>query len=108
MKFKPYSDMDPIDVGLYITQYKSNNTLAIVIVESESKEIYGNLTVNLGETPQDCQYVDVNNVPLAEEFIKDNELGKPVGLVETSGFVTYPLYKFNLSKLKEFQTEIPS
>ena len=46
-------------------------------------------------------YVDINNCPWATKFIKDNELGEFTGKYGKSGFCVYPLYKFNLDKIKE-------
>lgn len=60
-------------------------------------EPYGNLTVNLGERlPENMAYVDTNNMPDAERFIKDNDLGTFAGKKKQSGFCEYPLYKFNI------------
>ena len=45
---------------------------------------------------QECsnEYVDTNNMPSAEKFIRENNLGEFTGEVEYSGFCEYPLYKF--------------
>ena len=76
-----------------------NGNLAIMVMDGF--EVYCKLTVNLGiKLPKDMAFVDVNN--LDEEFINQfkNVMepvmkdGKPV--TAQSGFVTYPLYKFNL------------
>ena len=45
-------------------------------------------------------FVDTNNCPWAEEFIQENGLGEFTGIYGNSGFCTYPLYEFNLGKLK--------
>ena len=60
------------------------------------------MTVNLGDTtPNYCAYVDTNNLPDAETFIADNELGTFTGFVKRSGYCEYPLYMFNPDKLRE-------
>lgn len=43
----------------------------------------------------DESYVDVNNFPEVLELIADLNLGTPTGKTRQSGFVTYPLVKFN-------------
>ena len=81
------------NVLLETTQYYDRN-FAIRLV-CENGEPYGNLTVNLGEPlPPYTAYVDTNNMPSAEQFIKDNDLGTFTGKYKKSGYCTYPLYKF--------------
>lgn len=61
---------------------------------------YATLTVNLGKMLEsDKAYVDTNNFPEAESFIKKYRLGKPTGNYAYSGFCSYPLYQFDLKKL---------
>ena len=63
-------------------------------------EPYATLTVNLPETlPYNEAYVDVNNFPEAEDFIKRNKIGTFTGRFGASGFCKYPLYKFDLDKI---------
>ena len=45
-------------------------------------------------------YVDTNNCPWAEKFIEDNQLGEYTGISTRSGYCMYPLYAFNLGKLR--------
>ena len=60
------------------------------------------MTVNLmGKVPDYCGYVDLNNMPELEKFIADNELGEFTGLMKRSGFFEYPLYLFNVDRLRE-------
>lgn len=40
-------------------------------------------------------------MPEMEKFIKDNDLGEFTGLTLRSGFCEYPLYVFNVDKLRE-------
>lgn len=59
-------------------------------------EPYGNLTVNFDEKlPDGYAYVDTNNMPMAEAFIGEYELGEFAGKYMSSGYCTYPLYKFS-------------
>lgn len=86
------------DVTLEATNYSYNNNLAIQMwTEVEGfKEPFATLTVNLGgeKLPSNQAYVDINNCPWAEQFIEDNELGRPMFFFKRSGFCLYPLYEF--------------
>lgn len=67
-------------------------------------EPFGNLTVNIqGKTcEKDEAYVDTNNMPNAEQFIKEYRLGKPTGKTAKSGYCTYPLYKFDMEQIAKY------
>ena len=90
-------------VSLEINTYLNNGCMYIGLVEQgEYPEPYGDLTVNLeGKAPDYCGYVDLNNMPELEKFIEDNDLGEFTGLTRRSGFCEYPLYMFNVDKLRE-------
>lgn len=91
-------------VQLEINNYMNNNGLYIGLMgkEGEYFEPYGDVTVNLGvRAPDYCAYVDLNSMPELEKFIENNELGEFTGLAERSGFCEYPLYMFNVDKLRE-------
>lgn len=90
-------------VSLEINTYLNNGCMYIGLVEQgEYPEPYGDLTVNLeGKAPDYCGYVDLNNMPELERFIEDNNLGGFTGLTRRSGFCEYPLYMFNVDKLRE-------
>lgn len=101
MLFKTH--YDNYKVIAYKRKYYSGN-LAICL-ESLDGEPIATLTVNIMDGV--CQsegieyaYVDTNNNPTAEEFIKENNLGEFTGVFGQSGYCSYPLYKFNLKKLK--------
>ena len=82
--------------------YANNDTLAIALVTSTG-EPYCNLTVNLPDSliwgDERTAFVDTNNCPWAEEFIKENNLGVPMNYIARSGFCTYPLYRFNIENM---------
>ena len=42
-----------------------------------------------------------NDMPDIEKFITDNDLGEFTGFTQRSGFCEYPLYLFNVDKLRE-------
>ena len=94
---------EEIKVSLEINTYLNNGCMYIGLVEQgEYPEPYGDLTVNLmGKVPDYCGYVDLNNMPELEKFIADNELGEFTGLMKRSGFCEYPLYLFNVDRLRE-------
>lgn len=92
------------DVSLEINTYLNNGCMYIGLrtYEEGYPEPYGDLTVNLaGKAPDYCGYVDLNNMPELEKFIADNDLGEFTGLTQRSGFCEYPLYLFNVDKLRE-------
>lgn len=79
-----------------------NGNLAIRMI-TEDEEVFATMTVNLGEEddvlPKDQAYLDVNNLPEIEDFVVKNKLAEPMEIVRQSGYVVYPLYKFNLEEL---------
>lgn len=85
-----------------ITRYANNKTLAVQLMCEDGP--FATLTVNLPESKKHCNgnraFVDVNNCPWACDFLESNELAKPLYRYGFSGFCTYPLYEFNLDKLK--------
>lgn len=108
LKFYPIidADGDRENVAPIAMKYMDNNTLAVCLY-TEDGEPYADLTVNLEDSMANCEmaYVDTNNCPWADNFIKDNGLGEPTGKVGKSGFCTYPLYKFNLDMMAKYEEE---
>ena len=90
------------DFELVVNEYAYDNSLYIGLVKDN--EPYTDLTVCLGENSYiyglNQAYVDTNNFPEAEEFIKKHKLGKHTGLFGFSGFCKYPLYEFDLEKIR--------
>lgn len=96
------------DVSLEISRYLNNGCIYIGLVTNEEgfPEPYGDLTVNLeGRVPDYCGYVDLNNMPELEKFMEENDLGEFTGLTKRSGFCEYPLYMFNVDKLREMSPD---
>lgn len=89
----------------YIEQatYQSNNQLALVLYDKDTDEEYGVLTVNLNieGLKSNQQAVDINNMPDAKKIIDTYKLGKVIGHKQ-SGFVNYPVYEFDIDKIKEY------
>ena len=93
-----------VEVQLEINSYMNNNRLylGLMVREVDYFELYGDISVNLGmKAPDYCAYVDLNNMPELEKFIEENDLGEFTGLTQRSGFCEYPLYMFNVDKLRE-------
>ena len=97
-------DSTSYEVDAYRLGY-ADGGLAIELWDKTQSEIVAVLTTNLGEKlPPNCAYVDTNNFPEAEEFIRKYQLGtKQEGYDKQSGYCIYPLYEFDLSKLTEIE-----
>lgn len=92
------------------SKYTNNGRIAIgtLCVTNAGIEPYSNITVNLvDETiPLDTEeiaygFVDTNNWPEAEEFIKKFNLGEATMFEGHSGYCTYPLYRFDKKLVEE-------
>ena len=86
-------------VTLRFTRYILGQTLCVQLRESNAPwGDFAQLSVNLQSPLQDetRAFLDINNCPWAEEFLRDNQIAHPVeGVSVKSGFCTYPLYEFN-------------
>ena len=99
---------DELDVKIEINRYLKNGCLYIGLLNKteDGWEPYGDITVNLREgAPDYCGYIDTNDLPEIEAFIKENGIGEFTGLVQRSGFCTYPMYLFDPEKLRELCPE---
>lgn len=89
------------DVYASRATYRDNDNLAVCLNEADGMP-YATLTVNLGiKLPQNLAFVDTNNCPWAERFLRETGIATPMGQTASSGWCTYPLYKFDMSKLAE-------
>lgn len=86
-----------------VSQYMNGN-MAILLQDKDTGEGYDYLTVNLEDLPTGYAYIDVNNMKGADKMAEEFEIAKPVGYCLQSGWVTYPLYCFDLEKLKEYSS----
>lgn len=91
----------------YTSRYMFGEGLCIHLIccdEDCYGEPFGNLTVNIqGKTcGKNEAYVDTNNMPNAEQFIREYRLGKPTGETARSGYCTYPLYKFDMEQIAKY------
>ena len=91
-------------IKLQISSYENGNFALCATYYDEDYKYwgpYGTFTVNLDEKlPDDCAYVDTNNMPTIEDWLKDNGLAEPLAKNRQSGFCMYPLYKFNIAKIR--------
>lgn len=92
-----YADYDKVVIEK--SEYPNGNT-AIVLIDAEEGEEIAVLTVNLGAKlgSERQAYLDTNNFPEGEQFIKENNFGEMIG-VGMSGFCTYPLYILDLEAM---------
>ena len=99
----PY-EPEEIEVRIVVNNYVDGNKLYLGLLSKEDGywEPYCDLTKCLdGEVPADCAYVDTNNLPWVEKFIVENKLGYFTHMVGHSGFCTYPLYHFDMERIRE-------
>lgn len=96
------------EVALVAEKYSSNGTLAVEMMCIDGCP-FARLTVNIEASNfsagEDAQFIDTNNCPWAEEFLQKNGIASPTGIYGRSGFCSYPLYKFNMEKLEQFEEE---
>ena len=89
------------EVNIEVTSYANNKTLAIQLWCEDGP--FAVLTVNIEDVHRaECQYVDTNNCPWAEQFIREYNLGAPTGNFGMSGFCLYPEYRFDIEELKKY------
>ena len=81
------------------TKYPYNNNLAITAVMTTG-EPFGTFTTNTDVVlPENLAAVDINNMPFIMKVLTENGLAKDTGMRIRSGFVEYPVMKFNLDKI---------
>ena len=82
--------------------YYQNKNIRIEVWE-ENEGPFAVLTKNLINISDfgNYAYIDTNNCPWAENFIKEFNLGTKTKQLRTSGYVEYPLYKLNMEEIKK-------
>ena len=86
------------EIWLKKTKYMFGDHLAIEAWCDEGP--YTTVTVNLpGMIPDDCAYVDTNNNAGMDRWLEKNGIAEFTGVYGQSGFCTYPLMRFDLSKI---------
>lgn len=87
-------------VFLKAESYRNNGRLALVMVSNDGT-IRDVITVNLNSCFQSgsTAFLDINNFPGIEKWIRKNGLGLSMNLTERSGFCEYPLYTIFTNEL---------
>ena len=92
------------NVTLEVNAYVDNNSLYVGLTAMPYgvPEYYGDMTVNLLESvPPYCAFVDTNNMPELEDFLVKNGIAEFTGLMQKSGYCSYPLYLFDVEKMRK-------
>lgn len=92
------------DCFFLVNRYMLDESLAISIWNKEDGPI-ADLTRCLGDAGDNTSYLDVNNAPWSIGLVTELGIAKPLKRVTRSGFVIYPLYKFDLEKLDEYTSK---
>lgn len=98
----PWSGKELVEIE--INSYGNNKRIYIGLNSEYDgvMEPYGDLTVNIdAPCPDYSGYLDTNNNPDLERFVVENNLGEFTGFSGQSGFCSYPLYSFNVERLRE-------
>lgn len=85
------------------SEYANNGHIALSVWCDDGP--LADLTVNLDTTkkyPKNYGYVDTNNFPTATMLIYRLGIGTWTGTTGQSGWCEYPLYEFDLEKIKEY------
>ena len=93
------------EVELSRNSYENNGRLAVSLICLPEHEPFGTISVNinypLSRDEKSLTFVDTNNYPGIEKWLRENQIAKPTGYYGRSGYCTYPEYRFDLEKLEE-------
>lgn len=92
-----------VKLKLIALSYQTTDTLAVEAID-ENGETFADITVCLGQPLMPgFAFIDTNNCRWAEEMLRKNGIAKPArnGACMASGYCTYPLYEFDMSKFSE-------
>ena len=89
-----------VNCYLVLRNYSVDDSLCLQVVNDEGFVCI--LTVFTGQWGVDMQTVDVNNCPFAPKLIDDLGIGIDTLRRCKSGFCEYPVYIFNLEKIREY------
>lgn len=98
------------EVQLVQSRYTKNDTLYVGLVDKDG-EFYGDVTVNLpnsGTLPNECAFVDSNNLPFdLLVLLMEEGIIKSIGQSACSGFCRYTAYQFlRLSEINDIDSVI--
>ena len=74
----------------------------IGLIMPKEEDVFGDLTVNISPLMPGFGFVDVNGNPGIDRVLEKNGFAKPTGVYKESGFNEYPLYEFDLQKMKPY------
>ena len=72
--------------------YRNNGCLAIILTYKDGEREVVSTNLNSPLQSATMAFLDTNNHPTIEKWIKDHGFGLPMGYSERSGFCQYPLY----------------
>jgi len=88
------------------SRYCQNGNLCVKLLcwDDGYPEPWSNLTVNLGiALPSNMAFIDTNNNGEAIiDWLEKHNIGQLTGRVQTSGWCSYPEFKFNMDKIKQY------
>lgn len=90
---------------LEIAGYANNGNMAIVLRVAEGPlqdAHYGTATINIHPVDDNYGFLDYNNMPLIPGIFERLGIAKFTGIKAESGYCRYPLYEFNMEKLREY------
>ena len=98
-----------VPVTISVRRYANDNSLCVTLHKQPDEygdDYFGSITVNLpAKLPEDCAFIDTNKLSGVLPFLKKYGLAKPVSITANSNWCAYPLFQFNLEKLREYTSE---
>ncbi len=87
--------------------FGESKRLICLELKTKDGEDYVTLTKSFGEFvgQYGALFLDINNIPGVEDFVKNEKIAFPIGATKTSGFVTYPAYRLSPYLMEELFTE---
>ena len=91
------------EVFLETGEYQADGSPAVELYTGDG-DLIAVITVCLDDPYLEAgeSYVDTNNCPWAPDFIREYSLGEQTGKNGQSGYCTYPVFRFDMERLKEF------
>lgn len=91
------------DIALSVEHYEISGNLAIQMWSFDEgyPEPWSMLTVNLDRKCEpNCAFIDTNNNGVEIiDWLEANHLGYDTGIIHSSGYCTYPMFKFNMDEV---------
>ena len=109
LPYRPEQDKKDWPVTLLIASYANGNLVVVLQTDTEGvPQDFATITVNFPDEQllPDQAYLDINNVPGIEQFVREHQLAKPNGREKISGYCTYPLYTFDLDRCMEHGSSV--